>query len=280
MSNSNKILRKMYYGLYKRNFRYLTSNIRMLPKFIIIGTVRSGSTSLYYNICEHPNIQSASYDEIGFFDTNYELGLNWYKSMFPTIFQKYFLKNKLCSTGEDTPFYFWSKNAANRIKNDLPEIKLITILRNPIDRAYSNYHLGVAGGTEKLSFEEVINIEIDNLEKNGINSNNLVDLCSQRRSYIIKSIYHEQMKIWTEKFSQKNLLVISTEDMSKQTSETLNEIFEFLEIKQYNIKQSRKEKSRDYPKMNSSTRDRLIEFFRDHNKQLYTLIQKKFQWDV
>jgi len=252
----------------------------MLPKFIIIGTVRSGSTSLYYNICEHPNILPASYDEIGFFDTNYELGLNWYKSMFPTINKKDSRKNKICFTGEDTPFYFWSEDAANRIKNDLPGIKLITILRNPIDRAYSNYHLGVAGGTEKMSFEEAIDLEINNLEQTEINANNLKKLCSERRSYIIKSIYHEQMKIWKKRFSKNDLMIVSTEDMSEKTSETLNQIFKFLGTEQFDIKKSKKEKSRNYLKMNQNTRDKLIEFFKPHNDQLYNMIEKKFQWDI
>lgn len=271
-NNSKNILRKIRYGLFDRNFRYLTSPFRALPKFIIVGSVRSGTTSLYYNICEHPEIAPAAYDEIGFFDVNFNLGLNWYRSMFP-------LKSDKNITGEDTPFYFWREDAAKRIKKILPNIKLIMILRNPIDRAYSNYHLGVRGGTEKLSFEEAIQIEIETLEKIDINKNNLVELCSKPRSYVIKSMYYEQMKIWIENFSMENLFILSTENMSKNPNEELKKIFEFLNVSPFKITNPQNRKSAQYDIMKDSTREKLLEFFRPHNKKLFELIEQDFKWN-
>ncbi len=273
-----KIYQKMYYGLLKRNFRYISSPFRMLPKFIIIGAVRSGTTSLYYNICEHPNILPASYDEIGFFDVNYDLGLNWYKSMFPLKSENNFSKKNI--TGEDTPFYFWREDAANRIKKILPHVKLIIILRNPIDRAFSNYHLGVRGGTENLSFDEAISIELEGLEKNEINKENLIKLCDSSRSYIIKSLYYEQMKIWTRKFSKDNLFVTTTEEMSEKPEDVLRKIFEFLQVSPYKISNPQKRKAVKYSKMKYETRQKLVKFFKPHNKQFYELIGHEFKWDV
>ncbi len=112
-----KFYQKFYYVLLKRHYYALTSSSRVLPNFIIIGTVRSGTTSLYYNMCEHPCIIPAAYDEIGFFDVNYHLGLSWYKSMFTTQSKKNQIqsKNKFCITGEDTPFYIWNTIAAKRL---------------------------------------------------------------------------------------------------------------------------------------------------------------------
>ena len=81
--NIKNIYRKFYYQFLKRNYSAVTSSLRVLPDFIIFGSVRSGSTSLYYDICEHPSVIPAAYDEIGFFDSNYHLGINWYRSMFP-----------------------------------------------------------------------------------------------------------------------------------------------------------------------------------------------------
>ena len=77
-------LSSSYHRFFKRGLSGITSSSRVLPNFIIIGTVRSASTSLYYNICEHPSVLEAAYDEIGFFDSNFHLGINWYRSMFPT----------------------------------------------------------------------------------------------------------------------------------------------------------------------------------------------------
>ena len=87
-SNSKiyNVLQKLKYQLIGRHFYAITGPLRVLPDFIIVGAMKSGTTSLYYNICEHPCVKPASYDEIGYFDVNYHLGLNWYKSMFPTKF--------------------------------------------------------------------------------------------------------------------------------------------------------------------------------------------------
>ena len=170
---------KIFHGLIKRNFSYVTANSRVLPDFIIIGAVRSGTTSLYYNMCKHPSILSASIDEIGFFDSNYHLGIEWYKSMFPkkTEMNKIKEKTKFSITGEDTPFYFWKIDAANRIRKILPKIKLIAILRNPVQRAYSNYNLGLRAGTEKLTFEEAVRKELDTFPENKILSENIFKFC-------------------------------------------------------------------------------------------------------
>ena len=273
-----KIYKKMYYGLLKRNFRYISSPFRMLPDFIIIGAVRCGTTSLYYNICEHPKILSASYDEIGFFDVNYDLGINWYRSMFPIKSRN--ISSEKYLTGEDTPFYFWNESTAKKIKKDLPNVKLITILRNPVDRAYSNYNLGVRGGTENLSFEEAIDIEINALEKIEITRGNLVNLCTNPRSYIIKSLYYEQMKIWTENISKDNLFVTNTEMMLEKPENVLENIFKFLQISPYKIKNPQKRKNVQYLDMPNKTRKKLIEFFKPHNQQLYKLIGHEFKWDI
>ena len=124
------MLAKIFRGLVKRNFSYITANSRVLPDFIIIGTVRSGTTSLYYNMCKHPSILSASTDEIGFFDSNYHLGIEWYKSMFPkkTEMNKIKEKTKFSITGEDTPFYFWKFDVIDRIHKIIPDCKFIAIL--------------------------------------------------------------------------------------------------------------------------------------------------------
>ena len=140
----------------------MTASMRVLPDFIIIGSMKCGTTSLYYDICEHPCTLAAAYDEIGFFDSNFHLGINWYRSMFPRKKQIEGVRRKegTAITGEDTPFYFWNPIAAKRIKKLLPNIKLITILRNPIDRAYSQYQDVVSREPNYTSFETIVKNEI------------------------------------------------------------------------------------------------------------------------
>jgi hypothetical protein len=275
-----KICRKVYYGIIKRNVSYITSPIRLRPSFIIIGAVRCGTTSLYYNICEHSCVLPAAYDEIGFFDSNYELGFNWYKSMFPTYFQKKKVESKtgICITGEDTPFYFWDKNAINRIKKEIPEIKLIALLRNPIDRAYSNYHLGVRLGSELLSFKDSIKKEIELLEKNNDMESEEIEKFLRPRSYIAKGLYHHQIKNWFKVFSKEQILVLSTENLADNPNQTLDEIFSFLELPKEEIRNIQRKKVGKYKKMDDETREVLKKIFKPHNEKLFKFLGKEFEW--
>ena len=277
----NKIFRKCYYGLIKRNFRYISSPFRLLPNFIIIGAVRSGTTSLYYNICEHSCVLPADYDEIGFFDSNYELGINWYRSMFPTKRESKKIKSKngMCITGEDTPFYFWDKKAIERIKNKIPKTKLIVLLRNPIDRAYSNYQLGKRSGNELLSFENAIKKEIELLEKNNDFENDEIEKFRRTRSYIAKGLYYNQIKHWFALFPQEQILVLNSDDLAKNPHQTMKSVFNFLELPEEEIINLQHRKVETYEKMNKETRQFLTNLFKPHNEKLFKSIGKRFDWD-
>ena len=274
--NMKNSIRSSYHRLFKRGFSGITASSRVFPNFIIAGTVRSGTTSLYYNICEHPSVLPADSDEIGFFDSNYNLGTNWYRSMFPTEKEMKQVKKEtnFAITGEDTPFYFWKKEAAERIFNLLPNCKIIIILRNPIDRAYSNYQLGKRTGWENLSFEETIEIEKKQL-KNGLIPSQFDDF----RSYLIKSIYSYQIKYWLDIFPKNQLKIISTEELSKNVKDTMSDLFKFLEISDYEIIKGQKMKSEIYPEMIQDTRNELKLVFRDYNEELFKLINKRFEWN-
>ncbi len=283
MKNSpfKKICRVIKYGFIKRNFRYFTSSIRILPSFIIVGAVRCGTTSLYYDICEHSCVLPASYDEIGFFDSNYELGINWYKSMFPTKFKMKKIESKtgICITGEDTPFYFWDKKSIERIKKDIPKIKLIILLRNPIDRAYSNYHLGVRLGSESLSFEDSIKKEIELLEKNNDFESDKIEKFLRPRSYIAKGLYYQQIKNWFDIFSKDQILILNTENLSVNPHQTLKQIFNFLNLPNEKIQNIQNRKVGNYQKMNENTREYLKKLFQPHNEKLFKILGREFEWN-
>ena len=269
-------LSSSYHRFVKRGLSGITASSRVLPDFIISGTVRSGTTSLYYNICEHPSVLPADYDEIGFFDSNYHLGINWYRSMFPTEKEMERVKKEtnFAITGEDTPFYFWKKEAAERILKDIPNSKIIIIFRNPVDRAYSNYQLGIRKKTETLSFEDAIDEEMNFLEKHSFRES--VD---RRRSYLSKGFYENQIKIWFNVFPRVKIHILSTEDMQKNPEKTLLKIFQFLVIPNYTLKNPQKQKSSEYKKMDEKTRKILLDFYKPHNEKFFQIIQERFDWN-
>jgi len=277
MSNLTNTLQKIRYNL-KRHVYGITAPLRVLPDFIVVGFGKAGTTTLYNYLSEHPCIMKSSHDHLGFFDSNFELGLNFYKSFFPTKFSKFFLKytKKCFMTYDVTASYIREPLSAKRILKTLPKIKLIIICRNPVDVAYSYYYNdpSLQGG---LSFEEAIKNEIkmdENEKKNSKNyPRNLLE-----KSFLARAIYYEQIKIWYELFPKNQLLVIEAEDLAEDHIKTFNKIFDFLDLPRHNIKNFKKQNVSKYPPIKEETRKFLIDYFKPYNEKLYKLINENYDW--
>ena len=274
--NLKKIYQKINYLLIKRHYYGVTASSRVLPDFLIIGGVRCGTTSLYYNICQHPSVLPAAYDEIGFFDDNFHLGLNWYRSMFPTknTMNKVRRQTGKAVTGEDTPFYIWNRDAMKRIKELLPEIKLIVILRNPVNRTYSNYHLGCRDNIENRSFSQAVEDDIELINKKKEKGETLSNL-DFKKTYIGKSLYFEQLEQWFKIFDAKQIHVIFTEDLRDNPENTMKSVYDFLGLDDFSLETYEKQKMFEYDNMDEEIRERLTTYFKSHNEQLSKLIKSR-----
>ena len=274
---------KFFYGLCKRNFHYITSPFRVLPDFFVIGVARSGTTSLFHYLGQHPNIERASYDELGYFDENFHLGLNWYRSLFPTKFTKKNIEkiHKKFLTFDVTPFYIYNPLVIQRILADFPNSKIIANLRNPIDRAYSNFNQGIQDNNDtKTTFEEVVYDELDKIKNNKINLDDPSLLVDDFYELLLaRGLYEMQLKPWYNSFSHDKILITSSEQLATNTGQTLKQIFNFLKIPDMKVQDLSKKNKRQYPIMKTETRKLLIEFYRPYNEKLYSLIGKNFDWD-
>ncbi len=103
-----------------------------LPTYIIAGGMRCGTTALNSYLREHPEVTVSSSKEVHFFDEKWDLGLDWYRDQFPG-------SDGAIAVGEATPNYMFRPFALDRMRDTLPDVKLIVMLRNPADRAYSHY---------------------------------------------------------------------------------------------------------------------------------------------
>ena len=269
------IYRKIRYNLLQRHIYGLTSSIRVLPDFLVIGAKRCGTTSLYEYLGEHPCIKKSSHDHIGFFDDNFDLGIGFYKSFFPTIFEKKFLefKNRKLLTNDVTSSYIQNSQTATKIFQTLPDKKIIAILRNPIDRAYSEYNVDLRVNPNIQSFETIIQNEIDNMENKDDGE------VIKNKHYLKNGIYFDQLKPWFELFPKKNILILSTEKFGEDANNIFNIIFKFLNLENYNIENSKRMQKGTYAKLNPKTRERLLKFYKLKNNKLYDLINEKFDWD-
>lgn len=199
----------------------------ILPNFICIGAQKTGTTTLYHILKDHPEITvSHPRKETKFFyrDEEYELGLDYYSKFF-----SYAPPKK--AIGEFDPDYLFFDYIPSRIFSDLGKnMKFIVILRNPIDRAYSQYLMSVKKGFEKLSFEEAIQQENSRL-KSGTREeiNNF--------SYITRGYYDEQIERYFKHFPKENFLFINYENEFKENlSEVIKKICVFLGISKVDLK--------------------------------------------
>lgn len=265
-------------------WRDLTASRRLLPDFIIIGAQRCGTTSLYDYLCEHPQIMPSPVKELFYFDDYYTRPLNWYRSFFPTQKEKEELEKKLgllAITGEASPSYFFHPYAAKRIKETLPNVKLILVLRNPVERAYSHYNHIRRLNREELTFEEALAREEErvkgDVEKLSQDENYKAD---RRRdySYVARGFYAAQLKNWLKYFSFDQLLVVQSEAFYANTPEVYKEITDYLGLKPYTLPSFEAKNALKYSKMLPETREKLEKIFAPSNEELYALLGKRFDW--
>ena len=274
---------------FEKLYRKMTSRLRPLPDFIIIGVGRAGTTALYSYLIQHPLIVPASTDnnesvaDLHFFEYIISNNIQWYKSHFPISFSKSNNHKNSFITGEYTSTYMYHPHVPKRIFNLLPKIKLIVILRNPIDKAYSTYQQQFRFGEYTTSFEDTINAELRRIDLNKdfpeLNSDNYDFENFVAQNIIRHGIYADYLEIWLKIFDRKQILILNSDDLKKSTNETLQRVFNFLNISNYDIKDTSQVNVGKYPSISKITRKKLIEFFKPHNQRLNKLLDTEFDWD-
>jgi hypothetical protein len=266
-------------------FYTTTGFAHTLPDFLIIGAARSGTTSLYEYLIQHPSIIRGIGKEVYFFDKEFQKGVNWYKSFFPTNFVKSRLENKLqtnCLTCEATPRYLYHPSTPKRVFEIIPNVKLIILLRNPIDRAYSHYQMEVSSGNEDLSFEDAIDQEknriSDDMQKME-NDENFYSVNFYRKSYLTRGIYVDQIKRWFKYFPREQFLILKSENLYSDPSKVYGQVLDFLDLSKFKLNSFEAHRMRKYSNISPETRKKLSNYFKPHNKQLYELLGKNFNWD-
>jgi len=278
----HKILKIIRYNVLQRRFHGITSPIRLLPDFIVIGAKRCGTTSLYHYLGLHPRIKRSSHDHLGFFDDNFHLGLQFYRSFFPTIFGKRYAKfrKRKYLTYDVTSTYIYEPRIASRIFEKIPHVKIIAILRNPIDRAYSEYNENENTLKTGATFEDRIKEEITMLEKIAVETGSKeYDASVIQKSVIAKGFYADQLKIWFKLFSKENILILTTEDFASNANVVFNTIFKFLDLESFTISNPKKLRRGTYVKLNNETRARLVEIYKSKNLEFYNMIGKDLEWE-
>jgi len=265
------------------SYRKLTASIRVLPDFFILGTQKAGTSSLYEYLTQTPWICSARWKEVQFFNHYYDRGLNWYKGSFPTLIYKRWKKIRkgFFLTGEASADYLFHPRPLKRILQIVPKAKFIVILRNPVDGAYSHYHMIVRFGRENLSFEDAIKEENNRIgaERKKLTENkNYYSWNFQAYSYLARGIYVDQLKTWMNFFPRSQFLILNFDEFTSNPSRVLNKTLQFLELPNYELEEFKKFNAGKYSDMKKETRKLLNEYFKPHNEELYKFLGTNFDW--
>ena len=263
--------------IFQEFYREFTAEKRVLPNFLIIGAQRCGTTSLYDYISEHPNMIPSPVKELYYFNDNFDKGLNWYKEYFPL--KSHMKKDYI--TGEATPNYLFNPYTAERVKKTIPNVKLIVLLRNPIERAYSHYNFMKKLGQESLSFEEALNHETERISSE-LNHQDKTQYCVGHNlssfSYRLRGLYAEQLSIWLKHFPREQFLFIQSEKFYKNTAAEYWRVIEFLELPKHNKINFKQLNEGKYLAMAPKLYDSLKEFYQTKNQDLFDLIGEKYDW--
>lgn len=262
----------------RAEFRELTGPMRGLPSVLIIGTQKGGTTSLFNYLVQHPDVLPPLGKEVHYFDFNYASGLNWYRGRFP-------YSHRLRAgalTIDATPYYMMHPLAPSRAAELLPNVKLVALLRNPIDRAFSHYQHEVRGGRESLSFAEALEREADRLagEEERVRSDPQYYSWNHRRyAYARRGLYLEQLQRWAQYFPRSQLLVLQSEWLFRDPPAATAEVYRFLGLRPYRLRKYETYLSGNYERaMPLELRAKLAKYFEPYNRELFAWLGEEFDW--
>jgi hypothetical protein len=265
----------------------------VLPDFVVIGGKKCGTSFFYHLLSQHPYVEPAAAKELHFFDRHFDEGLEWYRRCFP---QPRWEDGRRTITGEATPGYMRSSLAPVRMARVVPQARLIALLRNPVDRAYSDYQMVLRKERETRSFEKAVGAEEATIEaKVGKWRARRIggeDETSKHeedgggpddspRQYLSRGLYVYQLVRWSKFFDKEQMLVLKSEDFFKRPEEILKAVYAFLGLPECEPQASKLDSNRTrrrYEPMDPATRRRLEEYFEPHNRRLYEYLGVDFGW--
>jgi hypothetical protein len=171
--------------------------------------------------------------------------------------------------------------AAERAFKLVPKAKIIVMLRNPVDRAYSHYKMEYRNSNENLSFENAIDQESNRINgefEKMLNNENNSGVNYPHRAYVKCGEYLEQIKRWTKFYPNEQILIIKSEDFFDNPEKTTNQVFKFLDLPPFKLKEYKVIRKGNYDKMNPSTQKKLQEYFKPYNERLYQFLGINFHW--
>jgi len=189
--------------------------------FILAGAQKSGTTALHYFLEKHPRITMGDQEEMHFFDDD---GLFSGPVDYELLHRHFPLLPRSTIAGECTPSYLYWKPAAERIWNYNPQVKLLVLLRNPVERAFAHWNMQRFKGREPLDFLDAVKEEKSRIAGAPPRE-------ARRFAYVDRGFYVQHLERFFRFFSREQMMIIKFEKFRQEQRETLDSIFSFLGVK-------------------------------------------------
>lgn len=271
--NSRRVLGDLLSPLRSR----LVRGERMVPGYLVVGTKRGGSTSLAEWIATHPEVGPCAVGKgTHYFDVNHGRGPAWYAAQFPALREGYRL------TGESSPYYMFHPLAPEWIARELPAVRIVVCLREPVARAWSHHAYEVRRGRETESFDRALALEEARLagEEERLRADPTYAAEHWRyHSYLRRGHYAEQLTVLHRLFGPERVLVVQSEALFAEPDVQMDRVFAFLGLSPHRHGAwPTLNAGRPHGDMTDATAARLADHFAPHNDALYDLPGVDFTW--
>jgi hypothetical protein len=263
----------------------LTHQVRMRPGFLIMGAQRCGTTSMYRTLSQHPAVLKAVLHKgIHYFDTGYGHGMGWYQGHFPLRARAALTRR---ATGEEpltfesSPYYMFHPLAAERISVELPDVKLLVLVRDPVERAYSAYAHELARGYETESFERALTLEDERLAGQAeriISQPGYQSHGHQHQAYLTRGHYADQLERLDKLFGPERVHVVDSGQFFNDPEPVYDAVLEFLGLRHHGYPVFERHNARARSPMPETLRTELSAHFLPYDERLTVRLGRTPSW--
>lgn len=259
-----------------------TAEQRLRPSFLMMGASRAGTTSLFRALVDHPQVLRPPINKgVRYFDLNYGRGWRWYMGHFPLRYTARRRAAEGSVTFEASGYYIFHPFAAERIANDLPDAKLLVMVRDPVERAYSAWKHETARGFEWETFERALDLEDERLYGEVERMRRDVtyeSFCHRHHSHRSRGEYIDQLDHVLSHMPREQVHVIVSEEFFAEPERVYHETLKFLGLAPHSPASFDVHNARPSSPMPDHLRTRLRRHFEPYDARLQSLLGRPLPW--
>ena len=262
-----------------------TRSLRSLPDFIVIGGQRCGTTSLFKNLAEHPQVLRPGIEKgIDYYSLYPDRGLDWYRGNFPlrSVARLRTARNGGPRIFEACTYYMFHPFAIERIARDMPDIKLVAMLRDPVERAFSAYKHELARGFEtEPDFMTALSLEAGRLDgevERMAEDPTYESHAHRHHAYRARGQYAEQLERVFALFPREQVFVCDSESYFAEPAKQYSDLTAFLGLRDFQPTRFDQFNARPSKPMPEAARAHLAEHYGPHDEALTDLLGRRPGW--